>query len=52
MTKDTPKYIWPITVTTDRYRGGFCEFLDDIKTGTGLVGFQVVVTYDKGIDIS
>jgi len=25
MTKDTPKYIWPITVTTDRYRSGFCE---------------------------
>jgi len=22
---NTTKHIWPITVTTDRYRGGFCE---------------------------
>ena len=25
MTKDTPKYIWPITVTTDRYGGGYSK---------------------------
>jgi hypothetical protein len=25
MTKDTPKYIWPITVTTDRYGGCYSK---------------------------
>ena len=25
MTKDTPKYIWPITVTIDRYGGGYSK---------------------------